>query len=95
MENVEKKSLPTLLSRAEQCMQSLDGKYNANNREQESDHDHDDVVNPPPTPETDVQETSGDSMDHTSGNQNSNLRKLQNYEDDCLDIHLENDMDLF
>lgn len=84
------KKLSSLLTRAEQCMQ--DTASNDNGVREESDHD--DVVNPPPTPETDGQETSGDSMDQHS-NQNSDLRKIQNYEDDYLNINVENDMDLF
>lgn len=57
------------------------------------------MVNPPPTPETDGQDTSGDSMEPINGplniNQDNATRNIREYEDDFLNINVENEMDLF
>ncbi|XP_017772340.1 PREDICTED: phosphorylated adapter RNA export protein [Nicrophorus vespilloides] len=76
-------NLPELLSRAESF-----SKFNKNKW---AESDQDDVVNPPPTPETDGHADSGDGMDIP----NVDGRKLDSYDDDFLDVNAGNDMDLF
>lgn len=80
-----------MLNKAELCIQELTS-HSKNKKETP-----DDVVNPPPTPETDGQENSGDSSDHLNINEshNINTRNVHNYEEDFLDINLDNNMDLF
>ncbi|XP_044263188.1 phosphorylated adapter RNA export protein [Tribolium madens] len=80
------KLLPDLLTRAELLAKE-------NNRVRK-ETDERDVINPPPTPETDGgHENSGDGMD--GGNGIDDRRKCETYDDDFLDINCSNDMDLF
>lgn len=87
----ERKNLPELLTKGELCIEEI---ASSNRIKKESDHEN--VTNPPPTPETDGQ-TSGDSMDHLNvvDSQNTSTRKIPNYEEDYLDINVDNNMDLF
>lgn len=89
----ESRKLPELLTKAELCIEDI---TKANRIKKDSDND-DNVVNPPPTPETDAQ-TSGDSMDHLNvldSSQSVSTRKIEKYEDDFLDINVDNNMDMF
>ncbi|CAH1363729.1 hypothetical protein MTP99_000065 [Tenebrio molitor] len=82
------KLLPDLLTRAELLAKE-------NNRVRK-ETDERDVINPPPTPETDGHENSGDGMDGVNGMDSfDNRRKYESYDDDFLDINCSNDMDLF
>lgn len=91
------KNLPELLTKAELCMQKL-AEENDRTRKESL---HADVINPPPTPETDCHENSGDGMDNAEEinivNQTDSLntRKIENYELDYLDLGCGNTMDLF
>lgn len=81
-----------MLTKAEQCMQKL---VTSNDRTLKKSEDAD-VTNPPPTPETDCHENSGDGIDQPyDTNIVSNVRETQNYNDDFLDLGSGNDMDLF
>ncbi|KAL1513673.1 hypothetical protein ABEB36_003052 [Hypothenemus hampei] len=93
------KLLPELLTRAEIFAKENIGKTVASS---------DDGNCPPPSPETDHQE-SGDNMDQIALESHSQLTdpnnsvnyvsdprtKLKTYDDDFLEIHYENDMDVF
>lgn len=65
------------------------------------DSSHVDVINPPPTPETDCHENSGDGIDNNeeinivNHTDPSSTRKLENYEIDYLDLGSGTTMDLF
>lgn len=90
------KNLPDLLTRAELCVQKL-AEENDRTRKESS---HADVINPPPTPETDCHDNSGDGMDNeipvvNKDDSLNSTRKLENYEVDFLDIGMGNTMDLF
>ncbi|KAG5879000.1 hypothetical protein JTB14_017410 [Gonioctena quinquepunctata] len=94
------KILPDLLIRAEAFV-----KQNTMRKVKETDES--DFANPPPTPETDCHENSGDGMDEPSppllnGSdllQNSSLEnargKLNTYDEEFLDIGCSADMDMF
>ncbi|XP_023018246.2 phosphorylated adaptor for RNA export [Leptinotarsa decemlineata] len=90
------KILPDLLTRAE-----LLASQNPSRKVKETDES--DFVNPPPTPETDGHENSGDDMDehpspiiNAGSNTLENSRgKLNTYDDDFLDIGCTVDMDMF
>lgn len=88
LEVAESKSklLPDLLTRA-QLLAANSGRH----RKESTDAN---VINPPPTPETDFPENSSDG---TADQQHVECGrgKLQTYEDDFLDIGCSNDMDLF
>ncbi|KAK9702441.1 Phosphorylated adapter RNA export protein, RNA-binding domain [Popillia japonica] len=87
-----KKNLPELLTKAELCVQKL---VTDNDRSLKKS-DHVDVTNPPPTPETDCHENSGDGIDQPNElNIPSNSRRNLDYNDDFLDLGSVNDMDLF
>lgn len=90
-----RQDLPDLLTKAELCVQML---ANDNNRSRKQSS-ADDVVNPPPTPETDCHENSCDGMENVGANQDGlkeQARKLESYEDEFIDINTScNDMDLF
>lgn len=80
------KLLPDLLTRAEQL-----AKNTSRHRKEDGETN---VINPPPTPETDCPENSSDGAD--AGHGLEHVRgKLENYEDDFLDIACSNDMDMF
>lgn len=64
---------------------------NESNRERK-ETDERDVINPPPTPETDQHENSGDGSNTDPDNER---RKLNTYDDDFLDLGCSNEMDLF
>lgn len=85
------KILPDLLSKAELLA-------SGNNRMRKETDGTEDVINPPPTPETDGHDNSGDGMEAAKNvsmnNVGSSRGTLQSYEDDFLDLH-ENEMDLF
>ncbi|RZB39498.1 RNA GG bind domain containing protein [Asbolus verrucosus] len=82
------KLLPDLLTRAELLAKE-------NNRVRK-ETDERDVINPPPTPETDGHENSGDGMEGVNGIDSlDSRRKFESYDDDFLDINCSNDMDLF
>lgn len=83
------KDLPDLLTRAELCVQKL---ANENNRTRKESLNID-VINPPPTPETDCHDNSCDGMDQPVNDDSG--RTLQNYEVDFLDIGNTDTMDLF
>lgn len=93
------KSLPDLLTKAELCVKKL-AEENDRSRKDSSNVD---VINPPPTPETDCHENSGDGMENSDEvpviNKDSFLdisgRKVENYELDFLDLGNGNNMDLF
>lgn len=92
------KTLPDLLTKAEICVQKLATENNRTRKESTNT----DVINPPPTPETDCHENSGDGMDHLDDekivNRNDSLddhRKVAPYELDFLDLGSGNNMDLF
>lgn len=79
------KLLPDLLTRAELLAKE-------NNRVRK-ETDERDVINPPPTPETDAHDNSGDGMDGNGTDENR--RKCETYDDDFLEINCSNDMELF
>ncbi|KAJ8935155.1 hypothetical protein NQ314_012973 [Rhamnusium bicolor] len=90
------KLLPDLLTRAEllACQNPT--------RKVKDGTEETDFINPPPTPETDGHENSGDGMDGgplpvVNGNDslNSTREKPNTYDEDFLDIGCSNDMDLF
>ncbi|CAH1116522.1 unnamed protein product [Phaedon cochleariae] len=89
------KCLPDLLTRAK-----LLASQNSD-RKVKDDNEETDFVNPPPTPETDGHENSGDGMDVPStvsngcGPLDHPRRQLNVYEEDFLDIGTSADMDLF
>lgn len=92
------KDLPDLLTKAELCVQKLAEENNRTRKESSNV----DVINPPPTPETDCHDNSCDGMDNiedaTVVNKDDSLysgRKLEHYEVDFLDIGNGNTMDLF
>lgn len=92
------KDLPDLLTKAELCVQKLAEENNRTRKESSNV----DVINPPPTPETDCHDNSCDGMDNSEDvtvvNKDDSLysgRKLENYEVDFLDIGNGNTMDLF
>lgn len=87
---VRNKILPELLTRAEQL-----AKENPVRTLKKTGEDN--CTNPPPSPETDHQE-SGDGMEsHLPVNINNSLggRVELKYDDDVLDITCDDDMDLF
>ncbi|GJQ87878.1 putative PHAX RNA-binding domain protein [Trypoxylus dichotomus] len=87
-----RKNLPELLTRAEECVQKLV----ADNDRTLKKSEHIDVINPPPTPETDCHENSGDGIDQPNDvTIPLNARRNQDYNDDFLDLGSVNDMDLF
>ncbi|KRT83198.1 hypothetical protein AMK59_4267 [Oryctes borbonicus] len=87
-----RKNLPELLTKAELCVQRL---VTDNDRSLKKS-EHLDVTNPPPTPETDCHENSGDGIDQPNDTSISlNSRRSQDYNDDFLDLGSVNDMDLF
>lgn len=86
------KDLPDLLTRAELCVQKL-AKDNNRTRKESSNVD---VINPPPTPETDGHDNSCDGMEQNNDDDHIHSgRKLENYEVDFLDLGNTNTMDLF
>lgn len=83
-----------MLSKAELCVQKLAEENNRTRKESSNI----DVINPPPTPETDCHENSCDGMEQITVNNDDSVfsgRKLENYEVDFLDIGNGNTMDLF
>lgn len=80
------KNLPELLTKAELVQKLSDKQWTPKDNA-------DDVVNPPPTPETDGQETMEEAIHTTSGT--SNASKVDKYENDYLDLSAGNDMDMF
>ncbi|CAH0551172.1 unnamed protein product [Brassicogethes aeneus] len=88
------KIIPDLLTRAE----LLASQANRDRRETEHLEDLINPVNPPPTPETDGHENSGDGLDSGKTEVISveeSRQVVEAYDDDFLDIGLSNDMDLF
>lgn len=90
------KLLPDLLTRAEllACQNPT--------RKVKDETEETDFVNPPPTPETDGHENSGDGMDgvpqpvmNGSDCLGTSRGTVNTYEEDFLDINCSNDMDLF
>lgn len=87
-----RKHLPELLTKAELCVQKL---VTDNDRSLKKSEPVD-VINPPPTPETDCHDNSGDGIDQPNDvNLPLNARGSQDYNDDFLDLGSVNDMDLF
>lgn len=86
-----RKALPELLTKAELAVQNL-----TENDRSRKKTEHEDTLNPPPTPETDCHENSCDGIDQPN-NVINNLqqdRKGEEYNDDFLDLYVTN-MDLF
>lgn len=90
------KLLPDLLTRAE-LLASQNPTRKVKDETEETD-----FVNPPPTPETDGHENSGDGMDSVpqpvvngSDCLGTSRGTVNAYEEDFLDINCSNDMDLF
>lgn len=80
--------MPDLLTRAELWAKE-------NTKVHTETHERD-VVNPPPTPETDGgHENSGDGMDNFNMETNYSKTKVEDDDNDFLDINCSNDMDLF
>lgn len=94
---LRQEDLPQLLTRAEICAKMLE---NETDRLRKKDS-VEDVVNPPPTPETDCHENdnSCDGIDNLNqlpeAIKEHNSRKVESYEDDFIDMTCGNDMDLF